>query len=93
LRSTYSLFSLVLSIIGALLIILLFRDVGESLSQIIWAYVSFILGPILLITSIIFGILGFKSKEHGRLKYAGIITAILVIIGLAIVIVLFTIGF
>ncbi|MET3320994.1 UNVERIFIED_ORG: putative membrane protein [Peribacillus simplex] len=86
-------FSLVLSIIGALLVILLFRDVGESRSQIVWAYVSFILGPILLITSIIFGILGFKSKEKGRLKYAGIITTILVIIGLAIVIALFTIGF
>lgn len=81
-------FSLVLSIIGALLIIFLFRDVGESRSQIVWAYVSFILGPILL-----FGILGFKSKEKGRLKYAGIITTILVIIGLAIVIALFAIGF
>ncbi|PWA07818.1 hypothetical protein DCC39_16100 [Pueribacillus theae] len=84
-KRKYGLMSIILCILGLLLIYF------NSLSQEGIIGVYFFIGIIFWIASIVLGIGGIALKEKGCLKYMGILIIFLILIGYALLIILFAI--
>jgi len=79
-------YSTILSLLGVFLFIMSYSiSTNPTSNEKILIGVLFFTGIASMISSIVFGILGVKSKEKGFLKYAGMLIMLLVVVGLLLI--------
>jgi len=78
--------STILSVLGIFLFIMSYSiSTNPTYSEKIIIAILFFSGIASMIASIIYGILGVKSKENGFLKYTGMLILLLFIVGLLLI--------